>query len=130
MASDDEQCARQPGMEDANHLVMKNSNEARKGKAPRIVRRTPSEPAAAFITGAVVGAAAGSVAGPAGAMVGALAGGALAGIAGVALEEEQARRDKHDEELDEELGVTSRSMKGTWEEQLDHELSEPPPPPK
>jgi phage tail tape-measure protein len=83
----------------------------------------PSEPAAGFLTGAVVGAATGSIAGPAGFAVGALVGGALGGIAGVALEEEEERRDQHDANLDEELGVTSRPMKGTWEETLDKELS-------
>jgi phage tail tape-measure protein len=58
---------------------------------------------AAALSGAVAGAIAGAVGGPAGVVAGSALGGA-------ALEREEHRHDKHDHELDDEIGVTRGSL--------------------
>jgi phage tail tape-measure protein len=65
---------------------------------------------AAALSGAVAGAIAGAVGGPAGVVAGSAIGGALGAIGGAALEREEHRHDKHDHELDDEIGVTRGSL--------------------
>ena len=76
-------------------------------------------PAAGALSGAAIGATIGSIAGPPGAIAGAVVGGAIGAASGVAIDSEETAADRHDAELDEEIGVTSESLG-----------SMPPPPPR
>jgi phage tail tape-measure protein len=67
-------------------------------------------PAGGAITGAAIGATVGVVAGPPGVVAGAVVGGILGAATGVALDIQETRAMKHDEELDEIIGVTSQDL--------------------
>jgi len=75
-------------------------------------------PAAGASAGAVIGAAIGSIAGPPGAIAGALVGGAIGAASGAAIDVDETIHDRHDAELDDDIGVTSGDLG-----------SRPPPPP-
>jgi phage tail tape-measure protein len=73
----------------------------------------PSHPhgkAEGAIAGEVVGAILGSAAGPAGVVAGMVIGAAAGTLVGGVLDDEAARAHKHDEELDEEIGVASGNL--------------------
>lgn len=59
------------------------------------------------VSGAMTGAVAGLVAGPAGVIVGTAIGAALGAAAGEVLDRESHLGEKHDHELDDEIGVTN-----------------------
>lgn len=71
-------------------------------------------------SGALVGAAFGAMAGPPGAIAGAILGGVAGTLAGAAMDTEDARIAKHEQELDETIGVIGGQMGAP---NLDH----PPP---
>ncbi|HEY6459636.1 MAG TPA: glycine zipper domain-containing protein [Polyangiaceae bacterium] len=81
----------------------------------RVVRE-----AEGLASGALVGAAFGAMAGPPGAIAGAILGGVAGTLAGAAMDTEDARIAKHEQELDETIGVIGGQMGAP---NLDH----PPP---
>ncbi len=52
----------------------------------------------------------GAIAGPAGAIAGGVIGSAIGALSGAVLEREEHRREAHDRELDDDIGVTSGSI--------------------
>jgi outer membrane lipoprotein SlyB len=62
------------------------------------------------IAGEVVGGVLGSAAGPVGAITGMIVGAAAGALVGEVLEREANRAHVHDEELDDEIGVTSGDL--------------------
>ena len=65
---------------------------------------------AATLSGAAAGAAIGAIAGPVGAVAGGAIGTAIGALTGIAMEREEVRKDEHDRELDDAIGVTSGSL--------------------
>jgi outer membrane lipoprotein SlyB len=65
---------------------------------------------AGTIAGELLGAIVGSGAGPAGAVAGMVIGAAAGAIAGKVLDEDAERAHRHDDELDETIGVTKGSL--------------------
>jgi nucleotide-binding universal stress UspA family protein len=65
---------------------------------------------AATLVGATSGAVLGAVGGPPGAVIGGVVGAAIGMVAGQVLDEEDARRDAHERDLDEAIGVTSANL--------------------
>ena len=62
------------------------------------------------VSGAVAGAAVGIVAGPPGMIVGGAIGAALGTVAGTVLDRESHRAERHERELDDEVGVTKGDL--------------------
>lgn len=65
---------------------------------------------ATTLGGAMTGAMLGAIAGPAGAIAGGVIGSAIGALSGAVLEREDHRREAHDRELDDDIGVTSGSI--------------------
>jgi phage tail tape-measure protein len=61
-------------------------------------------------SGALLGAALGTAAGPPGMVAGAIVGGLVGAVTGAVLDSEAARRDAHERELDEAIGVTGGDL--------------------
>jgi len=61
-------------------------------------------------SGTVAGAVVGAIAGPVGAVAGAIVGSVAGSAAGAVLEDEEVRSSRHDEELDEAIGVYDGAM--------------------
>jgi len=80
----------------------------KKGKALK-PNHTHGEIAGA-LAGEVVGGIVGSLAGPPGAVAGMVIGGAAGALAGKVIDQEAERGHIHDEELDEEIGVTGGDL--------------------
>jgi hypothetical protein len=98
---------------------MKSARRVKVSKAKRKTEPSPEEAAGLprrhgagpyGIEGAVAGAAIGAMAGPVGIVAGSAIGGLIGAVAEEVLNEEEARRSKHDAELDEEIGVTGGTM--------------------
>jgi uncharacterized membrane protein len=65
---------------------------------------------ATTLGGAAAGAAIGAIAGPAGVVAGGAIGTAVGALAGITMEREEVRRDGHDRDLDDAIGVTRGSL--------------------
>jgi hypothetical protein len=64
----------------------------------------------AALSGAVAGATMGAIAGPPGVVAGGAMGAVVGALAGAALERDDLRRTRHDEDLDKEIGVIDGEM--------------------
>src|SRR5579872_1700445 len=91
---------------------MSKKSKARREHAPGDAVSTPDASAPKHvraglgaIAGEIAGAVVGSAAGPAGAVAGMVIGGLAGEVAGEVLEREAVRSRRHDEELDEAIGV-------------------------
>lgn len=62
------------------------------------------------VSGAVTGAVVGLAAGPPGMIIGGAIGAVLGTVAGAALDRESHRTERHDRELDDDIGVTSGDL--------------------
>jgi len=65
---------------------------------------------ATTIGGAMTGAMVGAIAGPAGAIAGGIIGSAIGALSGAVMEREEHRREVHDRDLDDDIGVTSGAI--------------------
>jgi outer membrane lipoprotein SlyB len=86
-----------------------SEKHAAKTEKPLKPNHTHGEIAGA-IAGEVVGGIVGSLAGPPGAVAGMVVGAAVGALAGEVLDQEAERSHIHDEDLDDEIGVTSGDL--------------------
>jgi uncharacterized membrane protein len=92
-------------------MASKNKKAQESKTEPKAPNRnhTHGTEAGAF-AGEVVGGVVGAMAGPPGAIAGMLMGAAAGALAGAVIDREAERAHVHDDELDEEIGVTSSEL--------------------
>lgn len=90
--------------------VSAHPEKERAGGALNLGRHEHKTLGAATLAGAAAGAAVGALAGPPGAIAGGIIGTAIGIMAGATLEREDSKHEKHDHELDDEIGVTSGDL--------------------